>query len=413
MVDSAGLCRIADTYGCRMSRKARHSLGATLGIGILATLLTGMPPTVHSIPQPMIIGGIEANPQEFGFVASVLDASTFRRVGAYQAQYCAASLTTPTTLITAAHCLVDQETEEELDPKSVLIGFGSDLQSPRLRVIAADRFDIHPGYRVKSSIRDIGVVHLAQPVTDIPTISVPTGASLAESTTPGTPANVAGWGATRPTGKKFPATLRTGRVEIFPDSSCGGGKTYTVDGETFEGFSKKDADPGSMLCAIGVSKRGSIIDACQGDSGGPLVVGNDAGLQLVGVVSWGQSCASDVPGVYSEVGTASSFLTDTGAIPIQAPLTPPTVEILETTPTSVDVRITIPIDGTSVTAVAASASDVQTGDVFSCTAQVKVDGRRARCQIEGLPAGSSLQIEAISGNTAGSSPVSEPISVAL
>jgi len=59
-----------------------------------------------------------------------------------------------------------------------------------------------------------------------------------------------------------------------------------------------------MICA-GVPEGGK--DACQGDSGGPLVVGG----QLVGIVSWGLSCAlPDYPGVYSNVYTLKSFITE-------------------------------------------------------------------------------------------------------
>lgn len=60
-----------------------------------------------------------------------------------------------------------------------------------------------------------------------------------------------------------------------------------------------------MFCA-GVPEGG--IDACQGDSGGPIR--DDATGDVVGVVSWGQGCARpDFPGVYSNVGALSSFIT--------------------------------------------------------------------------------------------------------
>jgi trypsin len=59
-----------------------------------------------------------------------------------------------------------------------------------------------------------------------------------------------------------------------------------------------------MICA---AVPGGGKDACNGDSGGPLVVGG----QLVGIVSWGLSCAlADYPGVYSNVATLKSFITD-------------------------------------------------------------------------------------------------------
>ena len=60
----------------------------------------------------------------------------------------------------------------------------------------------------------------------------------------------------------------------------------------------------NMICAA-VSGGGK--DACQGDSGGPLVVDE----KLVGIVSWGLSCAlADYPGVYSNVATLRSFVTN-------------------------------------------------------------------------------------------------------
>jgi trypsin len=59
-----------------------------------------------------------------------------------------------------------------------------------------------------------------------------------------------------------------------------------------------------MICA-GASGGGN--DSCQGDSGGPLVVAS----LLVGIVSWGLSCAlADYTGVYSNVATLRSFVTE-------------------------------------------------------------------------------------------------------
>ena len=48
-------------------------------------------------------------------------------------------------------------------------------------------------------------------------------------------------------------------------------------------------------------------DAFQGDSGRPLV----ASCQLVGIVSWGAGCVeADYPGVYSNVATLRSIVTE-------------------------------------------------------------------------------------------------------
>ncbi|XP_022221459.2 trypsin [Drosophila obscura] len=51
----------------------------------------------------------------------------------------------------------------------------------------------------------------------------------------------------------------------------------------------------NMFCAIGENGK----DACEGDSGGPIL---QAG-RPVGVVSWGYSCGSGYPGVYTRLSS--------------------------------------------------------------------------------------------------------------
>ena len=391
------------------------------GVFLTSLLLTaGL--ALHAMPattaaeittQPRVVGGQEADSGEFGFVASVLSAPRYRQSGAYQAQYCAASLTSPTTLVTAAHCLVDQQTGERLRPRDILIAFGSDLRSPRVRVIGVEDFAIHPEYRVKTATNDIAVVYLAEPVTDFPTIDVAQGADVVAYDAPGTAAQVAGWGNTRARGDRFLPELQVGNVRVFPASACGRGKGYEVNGVQFKGFSKREANPRTMLCAAGASPAGDVIDACQGDSGGPLTVGVGDARRLIGVVSWGQQCASKLPGVYTRISAETDFLINAGVLASQPPILAPVVEVIEQTPTTARVRIVAPQDGTRINAFAVTATDDSTGQVFSCTTAPKPGGCSATCELNGLPTTGSLRIEAISGNASGSSPVSSPITVNL
>ena len=53
----------------------------------------------------------------------------------------------------------------------------------------------------------------------------------------------------------------------------------------------------SNICASG----DNLGDSCGGDSGGPLAVSYYSIWYLYGVVSWGVSCASEMPGVYTRV----------------------------------------------------------------------------------------------------------------
>ncbi|MFI5868397.1 serine protease, partial [Streptomyces sp. NPDC051546] len=70
--------------------------------------------------------------------------------------------------------------------------------------------------------------------------------------------------------------------------------------------------PGEEICA-GFDQGG--VDTCQGDSGGPMFRRDNAGSWIqVGIVSWGQGCATPgYPGVYSEVSTFANTIRDAAA----------------------------------------------------------------------------------------------------
>jgi len=356
-----------------------------------------------------VVNGDSAQPGDFPFLASLLEAPRYRSQGAYQAQYCAGSLTTPTAIVTAAHCVVDQKTGEHQRADSVLVGFGADLKDPTLRVIAVERIDVHPAYRMRTAENDIAVLTLAQPVPDIPTIPVLTPEDDPALTTPGAPARTAGWGNTDPNGNVFPAVFRVGEMVIFPDLACGGNKAYTVDGVRFTPFVAQDADSRIMICAAGVTKQRKIIDACQGDSGGPLVVGTRANPILAGVVSWGESCATQFPGVYTRTTVERDFLIDAGAIVTSPPRAAPIVTALGLNG-AVRVDFSAPIDGTAATAFAATLVS-ESGEPTTCTATTDAGRRFATCEFTGLPNGATFTLTAISGNDAGSSPPAGPLTV--
>lgn len=359
--------------------------------------------------QPRVVNGTTAEPGEFAYVAAILEAPRYRSQGAYQAQYCAGTLTTATTIVTAAHCVVDQKTGEHEKPDNILVGFGRDLKDPAMRVIAVEKINVHPAYRMRTAENDIAVLTLAQPVPDIPTIPVLTPEDDAELTQPGAPARTAGWGNTEAKGNVFPALLRVGNMVIFPDSACGGNKAYTVGGIRFTPFVAADADSRIMICAIGVTKDKKIVDACQGDSGGPLVVGSATAPRLAGVVSWGESCATQYPGVYTRTTVERDFLIDAGAIVTSPPSVPPVVTALGVNG-AVRMEMTAPIDGTAANAFAATVIDAS-GETHSCTASAEAGRRYASCTIEGLSNDTTYTVTAISGNEAGSSPVSAPVTV--
>jgi len=276
----------------------------------------------------VIVHGLDGKAGQFPYLAALLDTKELQQKGAFQAQFCAATLTSPTTLVSAAHCVVDQKTGEQSMAADITAGFARNLDSSTIRLIQVINVSVHPEYDIETSQNDIAVLTLATPIDDIPTLDPLIPELAAEYTSAGTSAQVPGWGNTAVSGNKYPTVFQVGDLVIFPDASCGGGKRNRVDGINFNGFTDREVNNTVMICAAGVNSSLEIVDACQGDSGGPLIATGSAGPKLVGIVSWGEDCASSFPGVYSRVSSLSAFLQGAGAMPASAPKTAPTVYVI-------------------------------------------------------------------------------------
>jgi hypothetical protein len=166
-----------------------------------------------------------------------------------------------------------------------------------------------------------------------------------------------------------------------------------------------------MLCAAGVTASGQVIDSCQGDSGGPLIAGEGDAARLVGIVSWGEDCASRYPGVYTRVAAEIDFLASAKALPVAEQTTLAVAPTLSVAPRSgrLVATITLAPDAGIATAFAVNAVDPATGQVANCFATPRPAGLPAQCTIEGLVNGTAYQVTAIAGNDEGNSPVSVPV----
>jgi len=113
-----------------------------------------------------------------------------------------------------------------------------------------------------------------------------------EMPTVGSYVTVIGWGATE-TGGQSSSIPNEVPVQCLSNTQC-----------SADYASEKIIN--TMICASSPGK-----DACQGDSGGPLIMKGDNSIEdvLVGVVSWGYSCADPLhPGVYSRVSTVIDWI---------------------------------------------------------------------------------------------------------
>lgn len=357
---------------------------------------------------PRVINGIEAALGQFPAVVALLQASRLASESAYQAQFCAGTLTTATTVVTAAHCVVDEKTGRVRTPDEIAIGVGPDLRSPSLRVVGVTTVTPNPAYDRASTVNDVAVLTLVSPVPDVPVLLPVSPTEAGKLLSTGAAVQVVGWGNTSTTGNNFPNTLRVGALTLFPDGSCGEGKGFSLNGVEFKGFSSKNADSRFMLCAAGTTSSGDIIDSCQGDSGGPMVVTANGITRLAGIVSWGQACASHFPGVYTRVSAMYDFLMSQAAIQLAVPTTAPQLTVVGRSGALV-VGFQAAADGSTVTAFAATVTDPATGQAWTCSTAPQAGSKPSTCAVEGLTNGTSYQLTGIAGNPTGNSPVAGPI----
>ena len=378
------------TYGMGVRRLFTLFLALAIGMGIAA-------------PAGAIVNGSPSTPGTFGFLVALLDTQRLSTMTSFQSQFCGGSLTTPTTVVTAAHCVVDQQDGTRDLPTSLVVAFGRSLKDPELRTVTVSAITVHPKYSITTGENDIAVLTLTTPQTDIQTIAplkdseISGGLDLA-----GTKATVAGWGSINSFRNAFPDTFRTGELLLLPAGTCGQGQNYLFNGVTFLGYQPGEANSTSMLCAIGLTANRQIIDSCQGDSGGPLVAGSGVDARLIGLVSWGLNCATHHPGVYTKLSAMTEFLTSAGAFGAPAA---PTISV---TALNQRVRVTFTSSGASFTTFTAA---VTATPAQQCVAAPAAASMSASCDITGLVNGQQYAISAAGTSSTGPSATSAPLTV--
>uniref|UniRef100_A0AAX7VL81 Matriptase n=1 Tax=Astatotilapia calliptera TaxID=8154 RepID=A0AAX7VL81_ASTCA len=226
-----------------------------------------------------IVGGQNAEQGEFPWQVS-LHAKKYGHV-------CGASLISPKWLVTAAHCVQDENSLKLSQPGSWEIYLGvhtqkmleSPVQKRNLKQVIP-----HPNYNHYTFDNDIALMELDSPVTYSDYIKPICLPAAQHEFPPGQDVWITGWGATREGGSAA-VVLQKASVRIINQAVCDdlmGGQITS-----------------RMFCA-GVLSGG--VDACQGDSGGPLSCPSGNRMFLAGVVSWGDGCARrNKPGIYTTV----------------------------------------------------------------------------------------------------------------
>lgn len=232
-----------------------------------------------SVFQPRIVGGQEAGRDEFPWIVSLQ--------GPWS---CGASLIGSEWILTAAHCLVDDD-GNVLPAEDIQLAIGELYLSEVSQYYEAEQVIIHPGYDSWTMEHDIALIRLAQPLPgNHPKLSFNVDPEIP---IPETDAVVAGWG-TLSHGGNGPDRLHKVTLPIVSLEKANDPKAYG------------GAILPNMLAA-GFTEGGK--DSCQGDSGGPLVIEVNNRMIQVGVVSWGKGCADPYAyGIYARVSSYADWI---------------------------------------------------------------------------------------------------------
>jgi secreted trypsin-like serine protease len=286
---------------------------------LLAALITVGTTTSALAVEPRIIAGDFVSITDHPYQVEV----TFGNFS------CGGSIRDATHVITAAHCVTDEEPffPTIVPVGQVNVGYGNDDRA-NLTEVGVSRVSVFPAYLrdLGSSEFDVAVLTLASPInlsaSNAKAIPLASNNELSAAAQ----GFATGWGLTEEDASAGERFLMGVALDLRDDSAC--------LNEFGSVPSRGGYSPSTMICAGGenMAPTGNP-DTCQGDSGGPLAIDTDPTAaelyKLIGVVNFGNGCGrAGVPGAYAWMQSSilRPFIENADPpAPPPAPLSNPTV----------------------------------------------------------------------------------------
>lgn len=228
-----------------------------------------------------IVGGVEATPGEYPFMASL------QKSGRH---FCGGSLVAKSWILTAAHCVKSASASS----LTVKLGLHKTSDTRGVEKFGVKKIITHPDYSSWSSTHDYALLKLDGESRLEPIQLNERELDIAAEESDAQTSTTAGWGTTSQ-GGGLATMLRKVDVPLVSKARCDAAYPESIDD--------------TMICA-GFEKGGK--DSCQGDSGGPLMIHGDTTRPvLIGIVSWGEGCAKPKKyGVYAKVSAGLQWIED-------------------------------------------------------------------------------------------------------